>query len=708
MTLGTVEGDLSRLRTAVAADRLVNVVGPLGSGKSALLAALAPDALVDLTAPGAPQRLRSALAQGRRLIAVDGIDSTAALLQAQRILAARHTSRVVLAGRTPVTARREWDGAPPTLIRTTPWQDREIDAFAVAHGLTGADERRFVVRLAGGNPLVARCLIAAVHRGAPVTQPSVVADHPADVITTRLRAERPVANWRGLLRVLAALGAADQELLGAGDDDFAAVARLSIVSRTRLGLAVDEPYRTILDLSQRWRRPVEHRTTLTTAGVHRVRMLSETSDHELRKDLTLHGLFLTDEPHVRAMLFPPRPARPPVTVAGEQDVDDISRLIRTWALDGELDTRATDRLADRWLREPPRHFHVSRDADGRPAALAQLVPFADAATGGVEPVAQQFTERFADEPDGMFVITGHWPDEAAGAVMLRRILEEGIDHGRIVVCTPKPEYQRLARGMGLPHYGTTRHDTFGAGHATHVFSQRMAPGDLPTWLARLTGRHRQADYLTEEVVHALESLRAPVRLTRSPLLAAPHTDTPDALRAWLAQEIEALAHSDDPREAESGALLRRRYLDHATEHASVATRLGLTRATYSHRLSCGLTALTDRFRTEGRALLADPAVPATPGPQNAETLDDYALRLRALREWAGSPSYAEIARRIERLRAARRHPAGQRRPSRVTVYDCFRLGRRRLDVELVADIVRALGGTDADVLGWRLRYRSIT
>lgn len=81
------------------------------------------------------------------------------------------------------------------------------------------------------------------------------------------------------------------------------------------------------------------------------------------------------------------------------------------------------------------------------------------------------------------------------------------------------------------------------------------------------------------------------------------------------------------------------------------------------------------------------------------TLDELATALRDLRSAAGGPSYAEIARRIGDHRAS--HRAGDpARPSRATVYDCFRLGRRRVDADLVAEIVRALGEPETRVRRW--------
>jgi tetratricopeptide (TPR) repeat protein len=83
------------------------------------------------------------------------------------------------------------------------------------------------------------------------------------------------------------------------------------------------------------------------------------------------------------------------------------------------------------------------------------------------------------------------------------------------------------------------------------------------------------------------------------------------------------------------------------------------------------------------------------------TLDDLAVGLRARRASAGSPSFSEIARRVSVARSGRGVHASERSPGRITVYDCFRTGRRRVDTALVLDIVRALGADEAEVDRWR-------
>lgn len=91
--------------------------------------------------------------------------------------------------------------------------------------------------------------------------------------------------------------------------------------------------------------------------------------------------------------------------------------------------------------------------------------------------------------------------------------------------------------------------------------------------------------------------------------------------------------------------------------------------------------------------------------QAPEHLDALAADLRELRHDAGSPSFAEIVVRVARLRTERGVAPAAARPGRTTVYDAFRDGRRRLDTELVLDIVRALGGDDDAVAAWEVRCR---
>lgn len=83
--------------------------------------------------------------------------------------------------------------------------------------------------------------------------------------------------------------------------------------------------------------------------------------------------------------------------------------------------------------------------------------------------------------------------------------------------------------------------------------------------------------------------------------------------------------------------------------------------------------------------------------------DEIAADLQRLRIESGDVSYAEIATRIaDRREADGMSPAGAR-IARSTVYDVFRPGRRRINADLVAEIVVALGADEQEAAAWRRR-----
>ena len=93
-----------------------------------------------------------------------------------------------------------------------------------------------------------------------------------------------------------------------------------------------------------------------------------------------------------------------------------------------------------------------------------------------------------------------------------------------------------------------------------------------------------------------------------------------------------------------------------------------------------------------------------PDPGTARDLDDVVDRLRALKVWAGDPSYDTITRRVNARWSAEGRPAAEQ-ARRGTVVDCFRNGRRRLNTDLVIAIVRALHDETGYVSHWRQAIR---
>ena len=99
--------------------------------------------------------------------------------------------------------------------------------------------------------------------------------------------------------------------------------------------------------------------------------------------------------------------------------------------------------------------------------------------------------------------------------------------------------------------------------------------------------------------------------------------------------------------------------------------------------------------------LYDDGVEGT-GDTSAARIDELVSELRTLRDARGV-SYRELAARItERRIAAGANPAAAR-VAHTTISDAFRLGRRRLNAGLVAEIAEALGEDATAVSSWRER-----
>ncbi|MET8323170.1 helix-turn-helix transcriptional regulator [Micromonospora sp. NPDC005189] len=83
-----------------------------------------------------------------------------------------------------------------------------------------------------------------------------------------------------------------------------------------------------------------------------------------------------------------------------------------------------------------------------------------------------------------------------------------------------------------------------------------------------------------------------------------------------------------------------------------------------------------------------------PDPGRPHSVDEFAGVLKTLWTWANMPSYRVLAKRIS-------SDAEAVAVSHSTVADIFKPGRRRLDLDLVVRLVRALGLSPAQVTVWR-------
>lgn len=100
-------------------------------------------------------------------------------------------------------------------------------------------------------------------------------------------------------------------------------------------------------------------------------------------------------------------------------------------------------------------------------------------------------------------------------------------------------------------------------------------------------------------------------------------------------------------------------------------------------------------------------MPQVLDPGKARTMDEFIAELRLLKAWAGNPSITEITRRIHRDWQQAGRPRGEW-PARSTVGNCFQVGRRRPNCDLLLAVVQALVGADEAILSvWRQSLRAV-
>ncbi|WP_018347798.1 hypothetical protein [Longispora albida] len=567
---------VAQLATAVMSLRkggLVNLVGPVGSGKSWIIEASQLPWYVTV---------------------IDDADEVpAGVLCAELAASPREAGslgglgcRVVVAvTRFPVRARRDWPVDVPTaVVRVPAWSDQEVREFARKQGITEQEQLDVVAGLSGGVPLIADRLCRSLHAGQSAEHPGALADAASTEILRRL-GQQP-----GLLARLATMGAADAELLPPGE--YEELAALSIVSRTRLGLAVQEPYRTLFDLVHRWRSPQSHRRTVVATLRHRRALLVTSPPGEPPSGLVEQALWLSGDPVIRETLFPARAAQPHVRAAVPSDAEDILRFTRDWANRGGLHLRRSERTVASWLASDPSGFRVVVNADGRTSGAISALPLTGQNIGVIEPLLQRGGDRFAGT-GGIFVGMSYCEEGPAHAALLRDLLGVGVATGQVVASTFWPAYQRLCRALGFQYHGDSVDNVYGSARPLEVHAHKFTRAELPGWLDRLAGLGLDTgpdQWLVTHVRDALDSMHEPDLLARSPLLASPATPVPGALRRRLVDAIGSLDASPVTELAEAGRLLRLRYLDRRC-NAAAARLLCVSRATYYRRLRQAVAAV---------------------------------------------------------------------------------------------------------------------
>ena len=103
----------------------------------------------------------------------------------------------------------------------------------------------------------------------------------------------------------------------------------------------------------------------------------------------------------------------------------------------------------------------------------------------------------------------------------------------------------------------------------------------------------------------------------------------------------------------------------------------------------------------------DAAFDEPPEPGNARTPEDLVAQLRLLRVWAGSPSYARVAHRVNEAWRSAGRPAREWTTAKATVADCFTVRPRGPNDDLLLAIVEVLNPEASYLARWRQAVRIV-
>ncbi|MBP2706250.1 hypothetical protein JOL79_20785 [Microbispora sp. RL4-1S] len=590
------------------AQRIVNVVGPLGVGKSHLLTTLSAR-FVDLgrasagaqgagsdTAPGGV----SGEVPGGAPLAVDGVDTDDRADAAARFLDRAGRGRFLIASRLPLISRAGWAHRPLVTVELRPWSPADIRELASSLGVADPARIDLVVRLSGGIPLVAGSLCRAILRGGEPGPVGALADLVATEVLHRLATESPAVDPEAV-PIVSTVDGVDEDLLTAlarlPPATFTLLRRLSVIRPDHHGLRVAEPYRTLFDLAYRWRHPVLRDEIAARGAAHRHRQLSRTADPALRARLADQVLYLSGRGRARRDLYAEAGGEFSVRRAHDGDGDAIARLIRLWAAAEGLADRTAEAMRDLWLSGADHGFHLVVDTDDHPVGMTNLTPLDPHGSPALESLLQQHAGTLLEAGTtgsvvGMMAVEPRFA--RAQPALVRHILTTAIASGRLVVSTPWVPYQQMSARFGLSHLGDARHDLYRCGRPSALYTRTFTPEELPAWLRRMQGPRPEGPYRMVELVRAaLRDLNSPARLAASPLQALAGPGPAPPLGDLLRQAVVALGSSDSAVDAEAGQVLSLYYLARAGGHDLLAHRLHLSRATYFRRLDHGVAKVAE-------------------------------------------------------------------------------------------------------------------
>lgn len=634
---------------------LLNVHGPGGVGKSALLRCFAKTArtlgrevvladgrafpptaegLLAALAPVPPGEAVAYLNRVCPVVLLDGCDELGALNRylLDDLLPKLATGvRVVITGRLPVA--RVWDVDSPwcRIVRSLPldgFTAAEIREYLRRRGLTDPDLAGRVLAATAGSPL-------AVSLAADILLQTGVSDLRSAPqwrlamrgLVDRLLREVEDPERIGLIEACSVVRQFDQPMLAAlsGKADvgpaFGQLCRLSVVRPAERGLALHDGVRRLLAEDLRWRDPQRHADLRLRAVAHCGRLMRGAPPAE-RERLATECLFLWGDALPHELMFHPAP---PGEVWTEpvwpEDNGDVRRIWdrRAGRPGPNADHDASRAGLEAVLAYSHARLRIARGPGGRALGFSATVP-----------VCRESLSILAASPDTAALACSRWngangaalPETAGGATafVFRHLVQ--VDDGEAAVRTqlvcdtlsllahggryylpaPPPAVRELAEALGFRRVDAAS----GGGRLADVYELDLTQTGFVAWIDGLMrGRPPvQAPAGTElesELQAVLTHWRDDARLARLRLAGL----VPDSSPADLRQNVLSALQRARSRAGEGeGLMLRSLSLaflqpgDVSPEEA--AARLGVSRATFYRQVKRGIRALAAAIEEEWR------------------------------------------------------------------------------------------------------------
>jgi hypothetical protein len=508
------EQELAAFRQWLVADtdlpETLNVSGPGGMGKSALLRAFCrialevgrpavladahtfratPEGLLHALGGGRTEEVLASLNETRPLLILDSFEELADLTRYLReeFFPGLDTGvKVVVAGRYPLARYWSREGSWSKLIRPLPLEGLSTAESRAYLGRRGVCDPRLIDQIlnaTGGHPL-------ALSLAADMVLQFRVRDFAAapewrlivHSLVERLLGHVDDPRFRELLEACAVIRQFNEATLEAvsGQQDIGAafdeLCRLSAVRPSEHGLMLHEDVRRILAEDLRWRRPERYNELrLRALAYYRERMRSALPAE--REWLLAERFYLWEHGLVQALLFSEHePGQVWMEAARPEDHADVLRIWSFWLnnilaaqQDAELDRDALEAerpFLEALLRHPTLRLCIARDRDGEAVGVSAVLPvYRDTAEFLTScpvrgPLIQAYwsPEELAALPataegSNIFylVLLAHteWKPEAVRAVLLRNWFGLLALGGVYLVTTALPDYKSMLEACGF-------------------------------------------------------------------------------------------------------------------------------------------------------------------------------------------------------------------------------------------------------------------